>query len=336
MFSILMLNAQQDNSYKITAIGFYNLENLFDTVDDTLINDEEFLPNGKNTWTQDKYEEKIGNMAFAISQIAHEQLPSGVSVLGVSEIENQKVLEDLVAHPLLKDRNYQIVHRNSPDRRGVDVAMIYNPSHFTPTKTTMFPLIFLNEEGEREFTRDVMMVEGDFDGEKMAFLINHWPSRGGGEERTAYKRNKCAQVCRQVIDSLYAQDPNTKAFIMGDLNDDPTSPSIKVWLRAKSRTSETKENGLFNPMEDLYKRGNGSLAYRDNWSLFDQIILTYPLINKNSNGYHFLRANVFNKSFLVQTSGQYKGYPFRTFSGNTYQGGYSDHFPTYVYLSKKI
>ena len=330
------LSYSQDNQYKMTAIGFYNLENLFDIENDTTINDEDFLPTGKNNWTLDKYQEKIGNMAFAISQIALDNLPSGVSVLGVSEIENKKVLEDLVSDPILASRNYQIVHHESPDKRGIDVALLYNPTHFTPQKITTHPLLFFKGSGEREFTRDILMIEGDFDGEKMTFLINHWPSRSGGEELTAYKRNRGAEKCREIIDSLYAIDANSKVFVMGDLNDDPTSPSIKNYLKAKNKISDTKENDVFNPMYDYYRRGLGSLAYKDSWSLFDQIIMTYPLLNENGNGYHFNKASIFNKKFLIQSSGQYKGYPFRTFSGNTYQGGYSDHFPVFVYLSKKI
>jgi hypothetical protein len=335
LFISLFNYAQEKKSFKLAAIGFYNLENLFDTENDTIIDDEDFLPDGANAWTIEKYEEKLANMAYAISQIAMDQVSSGISVLGVSEIENEKVLLDLVNQPLLKNRNYKIIHRNSFDRRGIDVAILYNPAHFTPRKTTMLPMLFYDENGEREFTRDIMMVEGDFDGEKMAFFVNHWPSRGGGEERTQYKRNHGAKICRKAIDSLYNIDPKTKAFIMGDLNDDPTSVSIKVHLKAKSKIADVKEKDVFNPMEDLYRRGIGSLAYRDNWSLFDQIIITSPLVDKKVGGYQYLKANVFNKKFLIQSSGQYKGYPFRTFSGNTYQSGYSDHFPTYVYIVKE-
>jgi Endonuclease/Exonuclease/phosphatase family len=167
-------------------------------------------------------------------------------------------------------------------------------------------------------------------------MVNHWPSRRGGEEASAYKRNKGAQICRQVIDSLYAINPHSKVVVMGDLNDDPTSISIKNYLKAKGKISDLKPGDVFNPMIDYYKRGLGSNAYRDSWSLFDQLMFSWGFMENGGKGYHYQKAFVFNKKFLIQASGQYKGYPFRTFSFDTYQGGYSDHFPSYALLVKKV
>jgi predicted extracellular nuclease len=329
----LMLQSWGQTSYKMIAVGFYNLENLFDTVNDTIINDEDFLPTGKNSWTDDKYAEKQANMAYAISQIAKEHTPAGLSVFGVSEIENKKVLEDLSKQAALADRNYQIVHFDSPDRRGVDVGLMYNPSHFKPLDARAIPLL-VYENGEREYTRDILFCTGLLDGDTFTFLVNHWPSRRGGEEASAYKRNKGAQICRQIVDSLYKVNPHHKVVIMGDLNDDPTSESIKLHLRAKYKASDVHSGDVFNPMWDYYNRGLGSNAFRDSWSLFDQLMFNYPLMDKHEKGYRYHKAFVFNKQFLIQNFGQYKGYPFRTFSGETYQGGYSDHFPVYALLVK--
>lgn len=325
----------QSSQVKVATIGFYNLENLFDTENDTLINDEEFLPDGDNHWTDDKYQEKLGNMAYAISQIGIETVPTGLSVLGVCEIENRKVLEDLIKQPTLKDRRYQIVHYDSPDKRGIDVGFLYNPAHFIVDTSYTLNAEMYYGDGNRVYTRDVLVVGGEFDGEKMTFLVNHWPSRRGGEVESSPRRVAMAKLNRNVVDSIQAMNPRAKIVIMGDLNDDPTSLSIKNGLMAPGKKRDAKKHGLYNPMYDFYRRGEGSNAYRDNWSLFDQIIISEGLLN-DKRGYHFLKANVFNKRFLIQKTGQFKDYPFRTFSFGKYQGGYSDHFPTYIYLAKNI
>lgn len=333
--SIIYGFSQDAGKIKIVSIGFYNLENLFDTVDDTLINDEEFLPAGARSWTPERYQEKLTNMAFAISQIGQPDVGAGLSILGVAEIENKKVLEDLVVQPALKNRNYNIVHYDSPDGRGVDVGLLYNPSHFTPLYSKAIPLINYND-GEIQRTRDVLYVKGLLESDTVHVMVNHWPSRSGGEARTAPYRNNGAKLCRKIVDSLMMQNADAKILIMGDLNDDPTNESIKSYLRAVSNVKDVRKTGLFNPYEDFFRRGQGSNAYRDAWSLFDQIIVSQGFINKKTEGYKYFKANIFNKKFLVQPSGQYKGYPFRTFAGDTYQAGYSDHFPSYIYFTKEL
>ncbi|MBC7883923.1 MAG: endonuclease/exonuclease/phosphatase family protein [Saprospiraceae bacterium] len=333
--SISIISAQHhDKKYNILSVGFYNLENLFDTVDDTLINDEEFLPDGARAWTAERYQEKLGNMSYVISQIGLPEAGTGLSLLGVSEIENRRVLEDLVKENSIRDRNYQIIHYDSPDFRGVDVGLLYNPKHFTPLKSRPIPLINL-EDGVRKYTRDVLYVKGILDSDTVHVLVNHWPSRGGGPI-TASFRNNGAKLCRNVVDSLLGVQPDAKIFVMGDLNDDPTDESLKSYLRAVGNIKEVRKTGMFNPFEDFFRRGQGSNAYRDAWSLFDQIVISKGVTNKKDGGYYYFKANIFNKQFLVQMTGQYKGYPLRTFSGDNYQGGYSDHFPTYVYLVKEI
>lgn len=335
-FLALQLNAQQDESVKVATIGFYNLENLFDTTNDTLINDEEFLPEGGRAWTEDKYNEKIHNMAFVISRIGSDLTPAGLSILGVAEVENRKVLEDLVADELIADRNYEIVHYDSPDFRGIDVGLLYNPKHYTVTNSKAIPVDITTENSSRT-TRDILHVEGIFDGEPLHVLVNHWPSRRGGEKRSQWKRDRAAKICRGIVDSLQQALPKAKVVIMGDLNDDPTSPSVKRHLKTVGSIKKLEDKKyLFNPYEDIYRRGLGSNAYRDAWSLFDQVIITEDLAKEDDDGYYYYKGQVFNKKYLIQPSGQYKGYPLRTFSFDKYQAGYSDHFPSFIYLIKKV
>lgn len=333
-FSNLALSQKKD--FKVACIGFYNLENLFDTVNDTLINDEDFLPEGEKAWSQDKYDEKIGNMAYVISKLGKDITRQGISILGVSEIENRKVLQDLVAHPLLAKREYKIVHYDSPDKRGIDVALLYQASHFKVIESKNHPLKVYAEEGYRKYTRDVLYVRGSLDGEPINILVNHWPSRRGGTARSAPDRNEAAKLCKAIIDSLDMVYPGSKTILMGDLNDDPTSPSVKTFLRAKKNPDEVKKGELYNPMEVFYDNGIGSNSWRNSWSLFDQVIVSKGLLDNTQEGYFYYKAEVFNKKFLTHKSGQYKGYPFRTFSGNSYKGGYSDHYPVFVYLLKEI
>ncbi len=330
------LSIAQKQEVKVAAIGFYNLENLFDTVDDPTIKDEEFTPDGSKAWTEEKYKEKLANMAYVISQMGTDLTPNGVSILGISEIENRKVVEDLLKEPQIAGRGYEIIHYDSPDFRGIDVGLIYNPKHYEVTKST--PIAVDISVGDlKRTTRDILHVEGLFDGEPLHILVNHWPSRRGGEKKSAWKRNKAAKMCRTVIDSLEMATPGVKVIVMGDLNDDPTNESVRSHLKAVANKKDLKKNRfLFNPYEDIYRRGLGSNAYRDAWSLFDQLIMTESLTNEDQDGYYFHKAQVFNKKFLIQRSGQYKGYPMRTFSFDKYQGGYSDHFPSFIYLIKKV
>ncbi len=331
-FSFLSGNSQK---IKVVTCGFYNLENLFDTENDTSINDEEFLPEGTRKWTQDKYKEKLTNMAEVISKMGLEETSAGLSILGVCEIENKSVLKDLVKQPSISKRRYQIIHYDSPDQRGIDVGLLYNPAHFEPLYHKPIPLITLNENGNRRYTRDILYVKGILDGyDTMHILVNHWPSRSGGEKISAPARNMAAKLCRSFYDSLLTIERYPKLIIMGDLNDDPVSESITSYLMAKPSEAELKSNDLYNPFYNPFKKGLGSNAYRDTWSLFDQIIISYGLAAKKNSGYYFLKLKIFNEEFLRNTSGQYKGYPFRTFNFDEYQSGYSDHFPTYITLVK--
>ena len=315
----------------LTAIGFYNLENLFDTLDAADIQDTEFTPTGDKIWTSEKYNKKLENLSDVISQLATDKIKDGVAILGICEIENRNVVEDLVNMPKLKDRNYQIIHFESNDRRGIDIGMLYQSKYFLPEFAEPVP-VDLYEGNEKVFTRDILYVRGIFLGEIMNILINHWPSRAGGEAKTAPWRAAAATKCRNIIDSISLIYPNSNFIVMGDLNDDPTNPSIKKYLNTADKIKKVKGNQLFNPFEYFYDKGIGTTAYKDAWSLFDQIIISKNLFD--NKGLEYQKAYVFNKDFMIQKKGEYKGYPMRTFVGNEFMNGYSDHFPVYIYLKK--
>lgn len=331
-----MISFAQQQQYKTAIAAFYNLENFYDTVDNPSINDEDFLPDGAKNYNSKIYQTKVGHLATVLSQMGADINPDGPAFIGVAEIENDTVLNDLVHHPLLINRRYQIVHYNSRDLRGVDVAFLCNPKYFTVLASKKL-LVRLPQGAKTSlFTRDVLWVKGILNEDTVHVFVNHWPSRVGGEQRSAPGRGAAALVNKTMIDSIQAHEPTAKIIIMGDLNDDPINESITKVLGAKEKITDVQPGGLYNPWMELYKKGIGTLAYNDAWGLFDQIIISEAWLNKQQDGYFFYQAHIFNKEFLVENIGKYKGYPMRTWDGNTYRGGYSDHFPTYIVLLKKV
>lgn len=327
--------ALRSQAVQIGLIGFYNVENLFDTLDTPDVNDYEFTPNGPNAWGSARYYEKLDHMAQVIGEMGTDLTPDGPAIIGLAEIENRAVLEDFAAHPGVKRRNYQVAHFDSPDRRGVDVGLLYNPRYFKLTESKAVPLMIYDaQDGDRIYTRDVLVVGGYFMGDLLYVLVNHWPSRRGGEAASQPLRNAGALLCKNICDTLRQQHPEAKFVIMGDLNDDPISPSVLQVLNAKGKASQVEAGGFFNPMYEMFRRGLGTLAYRDSWNLFDQIIVSDLLLPQSQPGIRFHQAHIFNPPYLYQQSGQFKGYPFRTYVGSNYAGGYSDHFPVYISLVK--
>ncbi len=329
----------QKQSYKVMVIGFYNLENFYDTTDNPMVNDDEFTPKGPRNYNGTIYWNKVEKLATVISQIGTDEnpkVPDGPAVLGVAEIENDTVLTDLVNHPLLKSRGYKFVHYDGPDVRGVDVALIYNPRLFTVEDSRSLFVKIPGGSKDSWFTRDVLWVKGKLDGETVHFYVNHWPSRSGGEERSAPARMAAAAVPKMHMDSIAKADGEQKVVIMGDLNDNPTDPSLVKVLKAKERKEDVLPGGLYNPWVSLYKKGIGTLGYQDAWGLFDQCIISYPWLKQDQSGYFFYRPYIFNREYLTENIGRYKGYPMRTWDGLSYRGGYSDHFPTYLVMLKKL
>ncbi|HSP12280.1 MAG TPA: hypothetical protein VLO29_07115 [Salegentibacter sp.] len=330
--------AQEKRKFNINTIAFYNVENLFDTENHPFTFDDDRTPEGKDVWTKDKYQDKLKNISKVIAEIGKDVTGTSPTIIGLCEVENRGVLEDLLNEDILKTSDYGIVHFDSPDRRGIDVALLYKKSIFKPTNSQSRRLMiydFVDPE-KRVYTRDQLVVSGLLDGEKMHFLVNHWPSRSGGEARSSYKREKAAALSQKIIDSLFQLDPYSKIISMGDFNDDPTNRSLKEVLDTKANPEKTEIRELYNPMEKMLKQGLGTLAYRDGWNLFDQIILTGGFLQKDYSKYQFYKAGIFNKNYLHTPDGQYKGYPFRSYGYGGYVGGYSDHFPVYIYLIKEL
>lgn len=338
----LMSCAQGKRSY---VIGFYNLENLFDTYHDEGKNDYEYLPDGANQWTEAKYAKKLHNMASVIRAMKDEN-KVWHAVLGVSEIENRHVLEDLVSQPEIAEANYQIVHYDGPDRRGVDVALLYRPGQFKLLESKSIPFDFnssiafsLNEEEKAYFrTRDILMVRGMLGNEMFAFFVAHLPSRIGGKGGDL--RSRGGEIMYQESMRLMAEYPDIKIVAMGDMNDNPTDPSMAVYMHGKENIDEVGKEDFFSPFVSMLKSGYGSLAYQGEWNIYDIIVVNAnlcrgeglkirPIVKKKFYG------RIFNPPFMTQQEGPYAGTPFRTFSGGAFIGGYSDHYPTYIVVSNK-
>lgn len=337
-FCYAFAKAQSEKIYKVQTIAFYNVENLFDTENDPITFDDDRTPTGKDRWTEAIYKDKVKKMASVIAEIGEEIATNTPALIGLAEVENRKTVEALANDPKLVHKDYGIAHFDSPDRRGIDVALLYQKKLFKPTNISKHELIIYDNQdrNKRRFTRDQLLVSGFLDGDKIHIIVNHWPSRSGGEARSRKKRIAAAALNMKLIDSLQSIDPYAKIITMGDLNDDPTSPSIKKTMKAHGDKKKVDSKGLFNPMESMYKKGLGSLAYRDGWNLFDQIIITKSLIRKDYDSYTFFRAGIHNKNYLSNPKGRYKGYPYRSFANGVYTGGYSDHFPVYIYLIKEV
>ncbi|MUH37385.1 endonuclease/exonuclease/phosphatase family protein [Zobellia amurskyensis] len=333
---VFLGNSQENKSYRIRTIAFYNLENLFDIENDTLIFDDDRTPEGKDRWTLERYNKKLDHLSRVLSEIGSKTTKTSPDIIGICEVENRRVIQDLINHPNLISKDYGILHYDSPDERGIDVALLYKKSVFLPTSSASHRLLLINDDGERNYTRDQLIVGGLLDDEQMFFMVNHWPSRSGGEARSRPNRMAAAKLSKRIIDSVQRLDSDAKIISMGDFNDDPTNDSFKKILKTKGKISQLDSLGLYNPMEKLYKKGIGSLAYRDKWNLFDQIFFTENILYPDERSYKFWKARVFNAPYLVAKKGQYKGYPQRTYAGGSYTGGYSDHFPVYMYLIKPV
>ena len=324
-------------NYHIRTVAFYNLENLFDTEDDPETLDETSPIMEIQENREEVYQQKLNNMANVIAGIGTKEAKNSPVILGVAEVENLKVLEDLIHTDSLKNKNYSIIHYNSPDKRGIDVALLYQSHFFKPTHHETFELRLWDTDGSRIYTRYQLLVSGYLDGELIHVIVNHWPSRRGGEAESSFKREKAAYLTKQIIEKIKLTDSNPKVIIMGDLNDDPTNKSLKEVLQTKAKKADVKENDLYNPMEDMFRRGEHTLVYRDQINLFDQIIISAPLLTtkKEFLTYKMYKAGVYNPQYITTQTGKFKGYPYRSFARSGFLGGYSDHYPVYMYLIKE-
>ena len=314
------------NESTVRIVGFYNVENLFDTEDDPEKRDEDFLPDGRNKWTAERYQKKLENLTKVITSIG-----GGPDIMGLCEIENRKVVEDLVKQPQMMRKGYQIVHYDAPDLRGIDCALIYNPKVFAPFHTKAIP--YVDPEDTDFLTRDILYVKGLIDKtDTLHILVNHWPSRRGGKED---KRILAGKIARSVVDSIQNVNKDAKIILMGDFNDDPIDKSIKRELRASNKLKKMEEGDLYHTGLKTYKQGYGSLRYRGVFNLFDQLIISQALLKPNSGNKAFYvdgSFQIFAPAWVHQKDGQYAGYPLRTYAGGVYRGGYSDHFAVFMYI----
>lgn len=315
----------------VYGVAFYNLENLFDTINTNGSYDLEFTPAGARKWDTEKYRAKISNLASAIAAMTCADTPSGPAVIGIAEVENRDVVADLVNSPEIARRNLGIVHHDSPDQRGIDVALLFNPELFTPLDVSTHTLS-INSEPEFR-TRDQLCVTGLLgDADTVSIIVNHWPSRLGGKNESEPRRIAAANLCRHIADSLWRRHPDRGIIIMGDLNDDPHDTSCAVTLGAGKRAENVRRHGFYNPWWKILDAGRGTLAYRGNWNLFDQIIVSGTLLPAHNSKLQLKRARINNFDFLRDDDGRT---PRRTYRSGRWLNGYSDHFPTEIYLEKR-
>lgn len=329
------LNCSGQKPEQDFTVVFYNVENLFDTRDEPGKEDDEFTPGSKLAWDQKKYEKKLNDLARVISSVNPSELPE---IAGLCEVENKKVLDDLVLTEQLKTGKYSVIHIEGPDTRGIDVALIYRPDEFTAEYHKAIPVIFPFDSTET--TRDILYVMGRTkDGEKLHFFVNHWKSRSEGVQETEPRRIYTAVTLRKEIDQLMNKEPDAKIVIMGDLNDEPTNRSIHEMLYANNKRKNANSRELYNLMYDLHNTGNnGSYFYRGSWNMLDHIIISQPLL-KDKSGYHadFDGGKIFRQEWMLYKDAKYnESVPNRTYGGPQYYGGISDHFPVYVTFRKKV
>nr|WP_315252404.1 endonuclease/exonuclease/phosphatase family protein [uncultured Flavobacterium sp.] len=358
LFFLISKGNAQTKAFSVHTVAFYNFENLFDTINDPITNDEEWTPKGNQHWNTKKYHQKLENLARVLSEIGTAENSNSPTFIGGVEIENRNVLEDLVKQPKLIDKEYGIIHFDSPDKRGIDVALLYQKKQFQPTSYINIPLYVYREvqpvkempkedatanletedvievstKNYRVYTRDQLLVTGFLNGEEIHIIVNHWPSRSGGEKKSSPYRELAGALNRKIIDSLQQINPNAKVITMGDLNDSPFNNSVKKALGAKGKIQEVKPFEIYNPFEEMANKGLGTIAFRDSWDIFDQILISESLLQKNYKTYQYWKAGIYNKPFLIQKSGKYKGYPLRH---SLTEIGFSDHFPVYIYLIKE-
>lgn len=364
----------QKKKYGIYAIAFYNQENLYDTIDDPLIDDADFLPDGMYKWNTQKYLAKIDHMSTVLSEIATDQKQlekHGAAIIGLAEVENRHVVEELVNSPKLNKRGYRILHFDSPDRRGIDCAMLYNPQVFKLQDSLYVPYIFPSRQNPKDnlgftidqrdkkikaralfgdtshTTRGFLVGIGKLAGEQMAIIVCHWPSRGS----ESYSRERAARQVKELSQALYECYPGIKTVVMGDMNDDPDNKSIKQALGCIYKPEEVKSpTDFYNPwLYTLRTEGRGTLLYKGEWNLFDQIIISGSMVDPKtrqgqetpfgqldlSNGLTYFGNEIFVRDYMTQRSGSNKGGPRRTTSGGKWINGYSDHYPTCIYLVKR-
>ena len=323
VFLSCSLYSQNETLLKPGRVIFYNVENLFDTINDPAIQDEEFLPQSKNGWNTKKYKVKLNHIAKTFAALLDTIQPF---VIGMSEVENRKVLEDLVAQPALKKFNLGIIHHDSPDERGIDVAVLYNQETIKVAFDATLKVEFPFDKEDR--TRDILYVKTYVnEGEPVWLFVNHWPSRRGGKDDTENKRLYAAKVMKDKIENIYLGEHFARVVVMGDFNDNPDDASL---VSLSNLNNKSKAEPMVNLMKPLEEKKEFTLKYKAESDIFDQFIVSQNLLDKKSP--YFIRnssANIFSPSFLLFNHPKNGMIPNRTYANGRWVGGYSDHLPVY-------
>lgn len=330
LFVLLLLAGCRDRqlSKRTLRIAFYNVENLFDTEDNPDKPDDEFTPEGRNKWTPERYRIKLDKLAQVIEGM---EFPA---LVGLSEVENERVCTDLTQTKTLRNQGYRVVHHESPDYRGIDNALIYRDRHFRVLDHKAIGIEFPASIVENYTTRDILYVRGILhDRDTLHVFVNHWPSRRGGLEASEPKRSYVAGQLRGAVDRIFAQNARAKIVVMGDFNDETDNRSVAEVLRAKDDSLDAEPGELYNTHASLDAVGVGTYNYRGNWNLLDQIIVSGELV-KGTQGYELITAGVFKRDWLMFQHDKYGETPNRTYGGPNYYGGYSDHLPVYIEIRR--
>lgn len=313
----------------LRAIGFYNVENLFDTTHDEGKLDQDFTPDGSYEWTEAKYRHKLGNMAKVLAEMATDKVGAGgCDIIGLAEVENDHVLSDLVAQEPLKSRGYKFCHIEGPDMRGIDCALLYNPKKFKVRDVKLVPYVQILKKDSAFFTRGFLTVNGTYAGEHIAIVVCHLPSRAS----SSFYRCLGAKQVKALCDSIVADAPKTKVIVMGDMNDDPMDKSMAEELRGRRNLQEVGDDDMYNPWWNDLAEGRGTMTYNGLPNLFDQILLSRSFVSDGDTTLKFADHEIFRRDYLINATGKFKGYTKRTHSGKTWLDGYSDHLPTIIYL----
>lgn len=338
IFAALFVNISLQAQTKPYSMLFYNVENLFDTINDPEVEDEEFTPEGSKKWTGAKYWKKMANLEKVFYAVASKN-KAFPTVIGMCEVENRNCLEDIASLPKLQGANYQIVHFDGPYYRGVEQGFLYRPDQFKLEGSKAVFSVFPTRPDY--ITRDILTMWGSIDEEPFFFLAVHWPSRRGGSVASSPLREAAAAQMRGIIDSVRTVNPATKFVVMGDFNDDPKNKSVEEILGAKGNINKLKPGDMYNPFFDMHRKGLGTYIYGDKWNLLDNIVVSANLATGSTGELKLWRPEkykfwgfILRDDFLFLKEGNYKGYPKRTYVGNSFQGGYSDHLPVYILIAK--
>lgn len=319
--------------HRVIGIGFYNVENFFHPDNDSTKNDEDFTPDGSYHYSMEVYQQKMANVAKVFNELGTDVTPDGAAIIGIAEIESDLVLRDLVKHPTIAARNYRYVWFPTPDVRGISTAMLYNPKYFRLINAQPVQ-IPLEKVGQNRPTRAITYAKGLLVGnDTIHVMVNHWPSRSGGVAETNPYRELAAAVCKQLADSIFQSNPESKIFIMGDLNDNPIDPSIKKVMKAKADTTNLASTDIYNPWINVFKKGTGTEIFDNQWNLLDQIMVSGSLFTNANQKWRYYKNRIFRKDYLVHASGPEQGHPHRSFTiDRSWDNGFSDHLPVIVYL----